>query len=233
MIGSFIKKLGSGSNDDGSVNIVCIGDSVTQGCFGACGINGHTYGVQDGYCRKLQSILESLFPGRVINVINSGIGGRTAAHAVTRFDRDVLAYHPDLVVICFGVNDFGDRQLYLDSLATMFDRLGALNIPCIYMTQHMMNTRGGVDGVTERYRDYSMQTAEVQNNGTMDAMFEGGKAVAKEKGVYICDVYSKWKKLSESGVDVTALLANRINHPVGELHDLFAWSIVETALFAE
>ena len=37
----------------------------------------------------------------------------------------------------------------------------------------------------------------------------------------VCDCYSAWKKLSETD-DTTQLLANRINHPIAEMHKLFA-----------
>ena len=46
-------------------------------------------------------------------------------------------------------------------------------------------------------------------------------------GITVCDVYSKWKKLAET-TDTTLLLANRINHPTREMHDLFADSLFET-----
>lgn len=40
------------------------------------------------------------------------------------------------------------------------------------------------------------------------------------------DCYKKWKKLSETQ-DITYLLANRINHPTKEMHELFAQSLFE------
>ncbi len=38
---------------------------------------------------------------------------------------------------------------------------------------------------------------------------------------------AKWKKLYENGVDVTALLSNKINHPTKDMNYLFAISLVE------
>ena len=46
-------------------------------------------------------------------------------------------------------------------------------------------------------------------------------------GVKVCDCYKLWKKLSETQ-DITYLLANRINHPTKEMHELFAQSLYET-----
>lgn len=45
--------------------------------------------------------------------------------------------------------------------------------------------------------------------------------------VKVCDCYKEWKKLSETQ-DITYLLANRINHPTKEMHELFAESLFKT-----
>lgn len=39
------------------------------------------------------------------NVINAGVGGNTTVHAKERFKQDVLDKDPDVVLICFGMND--------------------------------------------------------------------------------------------------------------------------------
>ena len=142
----------------------------------------------------------------------------------------MLAYHPDLVIIAFGVNDFGDRELYLRSIGEMFDALNARGISAIYMTEHMMNTYSAED-TAPSVKAYSERTAAAQTDGTMDALFEAGKALAREKNIAVCDVYSKWKHLYEYGADVTMLLANRINHPVRGMHDLFVSGLVSTMFF--
>ena len=48
-------------------------------------------------------------------------------------------------------------------------------------------------------------------------------------GVKVCDCYSYWKKLSETE-DTTRLLANGINHPVKEMHELFAQMLYDTVM---
>ena len=181
MLEKFRKRL-SGTFRDGSINIVCLGDSVTHGCFESGGGMHSAHDVFASYTVKLHKALHTLFPSVIFNVINSGIGGETAALALKRFDRDVLAYHPDLVVIAFGVNDFGDRELYLRSLGAMFDILNEHGIPAVYMTEHMMNTYSAED-TAPTVKEYSKVTAKAQTDGTMDAMFEGGKALAAEIGM--------------------------------------------------
>ena len=46
----------------------------------------------------------------------------------------------------------------------------------------------------------------------------------------VCDCYAIWKKLYESGVDITELLANKINHPTREMNWLFAVSLLDVMM---
>jgi hypothetical protein len=41
-----------------------------------------------------------------------------------------------------------------------------------------------------------------------------------------------WEKLEQAGVDVTELLANKLNHPIREFHYYMAMKLIETMLFA-
>ena len=50
-----------------------------------------------------QALTERL--GRPVRVINAGVRGNTTAMAAARFEREVLAVRPDLLVIQFGIND--------------------------------------------------------------------------------------------------------------------------------
>ena len=74
--------------------------------------------------------------------------------------------------------------------------------------------------------DYAKITADFQNNGRMDLFISSAIKLAKECGVIICDCYSKWKELNKTQ-DTTKLLANYINHPVKEMHQLFADSLFD------
>ena len=53
------------------------------------------------------------------------------------------------------------------------------------------------------------------------------REVAREHGAEICDIYAEWKKLSESGTDITELLSNYINHPTPEMHDFIAERVLK------
>ena len=217
-------------SEGGSVHIVFLGDSVTHGCFGGTGNPRLDHDRFASYTMKFHKMIGVLFPKTVFNIINSGIGGETATMGLARFDRDVLAYHPDLVVISFGLNDHTDHEGYVKSLGIMFDKLNELSIPCVYLTENMMNTVSD-EKTEERWKEYSYVTAEKQNGGEMDKLFASGIAVAKEKNITVCDVYGKWKNLARSGADITGLLANYINHPIPEMHDFTAFSLISTLFF--
>ncbi len=68
--------------------IVALGDSLTA--FKSS--NGYTY------VDYLQNEIG-------VDIINSGVGGDTTNHVMERFDEDVMAYSPDLVIFCIGMND--------------------------------------------------------------------------------------------------------------------------------
>jgi len=235
-----LKKLSDKQNDlyaDAAVTIVAFGDSVTQGCFECYtdrndGI--HTeFDTKEAYSRKFVQILQTLYPRAQINLINSGISGDSTKKALERIDYAVLRYQPDLVICCFGLNDVTKGYPELDGygarLDEIFKKIKATGAECIFMTPNMIssNTNRHVKD-SEAYINLSERLAKLQNEGVMDAYMAKAKEVATANGVVVCDCYAKWKKMAENGVDTTALLANYLNHPIRDLHWLFANSLVET-----
>jgi acyl-CoA thioesterase I len=80
-----------------NLRIVTVGSSSTQGAGASS--------PSKAYPAQLDAILKQRFPGAKIEVINKGIGGEAAAGTVTRLDRDVLSFRPDLVIWQLGTND--------------------------------------------------------------------------------------------------------------------------------
>jgi lysophospholipase L1-like esterase len=56
------------------------------------------------YPSRLAPELVALFPGTSFNVLNRGVNGETAGDMLARFDRDVFAANPDLVLWQVGSN---------------------------------------------------------------------------------------------------------------------------------
>ena len=210
----------NGLIEHGPINIVAFGDSVTHGAL----LNSNNY--ETVYWNLLRKKINEVRNYVPVNVINAGIGGINARDSIGRIDSQVLCHNPDLIIVCFGLNDVNDPlEVYLSSLKTIFEKCKASGSEVIFMTPNMLNTYVA-DDAPERYRDYAGVTAEYQNSGRMDNYMESAVNLANEMGVKVCDCYKKWKKLSETE-DITKLLINRINHPTPEMHELFANSLFE------
>lgn len=219
-----------------SVTIAFLGDSITQGCFECYYDENETlqtvFDGKSGYPTRVKEILNYLYPSVQINLINSGISGDWAANGNMRFSRDIAPYKPDLVVVSFGANDSCQGKNYVEEytkqLKEIFDKVKKIGAECVFVFQNMMNTKTSCHLKDVRERDLAKTFADIQNGGTFDCFYEEAKSAAKECGVAFCDVYSAWKRMYESGVDTTELLANKFNHPVREMHYYTALKVVET-----
>lgn len=100
------------------IKIVAIGSSSTAG-HGASSPS-HSYPA------RLAVELLELWPSAQLTVVNRGVGGDRTTQMMTRFERDVLAEKPDLVVWQVGTNESlaGDtihamRELILEGIDTL------------------------------------------------------------------------------------------------------------------
>ncbi|MBQ3014721.1 MAG: GDSL family lipase [Clostridia bacterium] len=218
--------------------IAFLGDSVTQGVFELPLKRGGgfetVYDTENVYHRYVGKLLALLYPNVPLNIINAGIGGNNTRHAVARLERDVLSYHPDLTVVCFGLNDchwgLEKMELYINNLDTIFQKLIETGSEVIFMTPNMMNTY--MDGrlLSDELQHVAKKCMHLQNSGVLKTYLENAKQIAQKHGVKVCDVYAKWERMQKCKVNTTNLLSNYINHPVRPLHMLFAISLIETMM---
>ena len=82
----------------GRPKIVAIGSSTTAG-----------EGNIKAYPERLLSFLQGEYPNTVITMVNQGIGGQEAPNELLRFDTDVIAEKPDLVIWQVGTNAVWQR----------------------------------------------------------------------------------------------------------------------------
>src|SRR5262245_57502380 len=97
---------------------VAIGSSSTRG-VGASD-PAHTYPA------LLTEELHRRWPQLAVSVINKGVSGETASQMLTRFEGDVLPYHPQLVIWQTGSNEAlrtGDISGYIDTVREGISRL--------------------------------------------------------------------------------------------------------------
>ena len=233
-----IRRKSELSNEVGAITIAFLGDSVTQGCFEIYVDEDNriqpVFDSESGYANDLRRMLSFLFPSVPVNIVNAGISGNDAVQAYERIQRDVIAHGPDLTIVCLGLNDsmhgIEGIQTYCNALRAIFDSLQEQGTEIIFMTPNTMCFRVSAFIHSEEEKNIAVETSQIQNTCILETYLNAAKSLCHEKGIPVCDCYEKWMKLSRCGVDTTMLLANKINHPVREMHWLFAYSLLETML---
>jgi len=217
--------------------IACLGDSVTHGCFELIDLpDGRfdtTYRPHEGYAARLQRRLNTLYPAAAPCVMDAGISGDNAAGGLKRLARDVLSLNPDLVIVNFGLNDACAEDVeaglaaYADNMAAIFDGVLESGAECMLLTPNFMCGYVPAFVVRGDLRAIAAHCARIQKDGVLTRYVDAARAAAQERGMPVADAYARWRALDRCGVDTTALLANGINHPTGEMHDLFVEAILE------
>ena len=233
-----LQKLAAKQKDvfsDNAATIVVFGDSNTQGCFECFmdeqGVIDTVFETENSYGAKLKSILQLLYPKAQINLINSGISGDNATNALKHVENSVLVYNPDLVIVSFGTNDAGaglnGLEQYKQSLEGIFTKLKEKGCDVIFLSSVLKNTYISHKLTDPTLREIAAQQVKLVEEDMDGIYFAEAKKLCEQYGFLFCDGHAKWKKMRENGVDTTALLANSLNHPIRELHWLFAVSLAE------
>jgi lysophospholipase L1-like esterase len=108
--------------------IVAIGSSSTRG-VGASN-PAHTYPA------LLTEDLRHHWPQLAVTIVNKGVSGEIASQMLARFEDDVLAYHPQLVIWQTGTNQAlrtGDIGRYVDTVREGISRLKATGADVVLM----------------------------------------------------------------------------------------------------
>jgi len=122
----------------GGETILFFGDSITQG---------------GAYVEDVDAFLITRFPEKRFRIVNAGISSETISGtsepdhhprrpwAHERFDRDVAAAKPDIVVACFGMNDGNYHpfdglkfQKYRAGVRRLIDRCKRIGARTVFMT---------------------------------------------------------------------------------------------------
>ncbi len=127
--------------------IVAFGDSLTR--FGSVSEGGSTSST--GAYTYPYYLGTSSYLGTAI--INAGVGGDTTGMARARFETDVLAHNPELVIICLGMNDqamnvtsgepLTDLSTYRANLTYFAETLKAKGSDVVFVTPNPVNTNDG------------------------------------------------------------------------------------------
>lgn len=231
-----IRKRSEAICDNRQSVIAFTGDSVTQGCFELYmkdgGVVETVFRPEDSYAEKIKRIFSMFFPASNITIVNAGISGNRAEIGHRRLQEDIISFRPDLTVVSFGLNDSNQKQdgieKYKASLRGIFTELKEAGSEIIFMTPNMCTDRADCTIKEKEIEAAALRVAATVKEGWLDKYMQEAKAVCEEENVPVCDCYAMWKTLHNSGVDVTAMLSNKINHPTEKMHWMFAYELVKT-----
>ena len=209
--------------------IACLGDSVTHGCFevfkNRFGWVDTVYRPEDGYPARLRRRLSMLFPAAAASVLNAGVSGDSSAGGLKRLRRDVLSH-----ALNDAMGGMGALNAYRSNMRALFQQILDSGAEAMLLTPNRMCAYVSHALVDPELRAIAAAAAEIQNGGVLDAFVEAAREEARALNVPIADAYCDWNRLESAGADTTVLLANAINHPIPEMHELFANKILDQML---
>lgn len=219
------------------LTVVCLGDSVTAGVFelkktGTFFFGGYIYDEESAYPKRLEVMLREIY-GYDAKVFNAGVSGDTVNMGQARLANDVFVHGPDIVTVCFGLNDvcMEDPELYASQLRSLFDEIINYDpeIKIVFITPNMLATYVN-EAAKDDYVNYSMALGNVAvtESGMLDVYMETARQVCADYNIPVSDVYAYWKQLDGEGVDITELLASYVTHPSREMHQVFADMLIGT-----
>jgi lysophospholipase L1-like esterase len=183
---------GSAAPPSKPIKIVAFGDSTTFG-----------YLVTDNYPRQLGRRLEK---HRIAaTVLNSGVNGDTTSSAAKRFERDVLAHDPEVVIIQFGLNDqtirwyedprttktYVSQEEYAKNLRRFVSELHSRHIKVILMTPNPMCW---TETLERHYPDGPFLDPPNGGNLLLERYVEAVREVTRAEDTPLVDVFDHFNK---------------------------------------
>ncbi len=181
-----------------TINVVCHGHSVPAGYFKTPEVRS-----LDSYPHLLREHLARHYPRAVINVIVTAIGGENSESGAKRFDSDVLALKPDLVLIDYALND---RPIGLERASAAWESMiertlarGA-RVICLTPTPDLRSK------LSDPVDPLSQHAAQI-------------RSLAAKHRVGLVDSLRAFEEFAEKGGDVSTLMSQP-NHPNRRGHEL-------------
>jgi lysophospholipase L1-like esterase len=153
--------------------MVFLGDSITE---------------QRIYTRYVMNFFTLRYPGTAFTFRNAGWGGDTAPGGLGRLQRDVLDLKPNVVSICFGMNDGGyttfDKpafEKYMTAMTSLVAELKKAGVKVVLLTPgcvHPEQAKGWVSA--ERMRPY---------NDTLALYAKGVEDLAARENLPVFDIH--------------------------------------------
>jgi lysophospholipase L1-like esterase len=137
------------------IKVVALGSSSTEGVGASSPATN--------YPSQFQAELQRLWPKNRITVVNKGVSGEQAQEMVGRFERDVIAEKPDLLIWQTGTNSAlhqGDIERFVADVDWGLDRAREAGIDVLLMTPQF----------SPRFEKVRNKTAYLHNLATIGAV---------------------------------------------------------------
>jgi lysophospholipase L1-like esterase len=173
-------------------------------------------------------------------IVNSGVGGNTTDMAAKRFERDVVAHEPDIVVIQFGINDSAvdvwrnppatqsrvPLDAYTRNIESFVKTLAGHGAKAILMTP---NPCRWTPELKRLYDKPPYRTDDVDGwNVTLADYAQAVREVAEASGTPLVDVYAAFQNYARrEGQDMNDLLLDGM-HPNDSGHAIIAEMLIKT-----
>lgn len=160
------------------VTIACIGGSITQGSISSGPLDSEIK-TRACYADIFFAWWKETFPNTEVTVINAGIGGTDSYLGVHRVQKDVLDYHPDLVLVEYSVND-GANNSYKNSYDNLVRRIlkseGEPAVILLFMAQTNLTTAQNVHQLI----GFNYGLPMVSHYNLIKSFFESGRYTEAE-----------------------------------------------------
>ena len=179
---------------------LAFGDSITAG-----------YGVARSFVPFLCARITQAYHALDLLPVNSGVSGDNSRDGLSRLDRDVLQYNPDLVTVNFGVNDafsgISTDQFTqnLESMALKIRETGCCRI--VFLSCEVIPEKWAEEQILPYW--------------------EGMKSAADASECIYADVHGRWEKEIDEGRPESDLIIPGDLHPNEEGHRLIADAVFE------
>ena len=146
--------------------MVAVGDSITKGDWDVDEVGG--------WVTRLATKLRVSYPPATFRLDNAGVDGDTTAGVLARLAPDVLAPHPQPVIVSIGTNDFDSgvpRTQFAEQLQTLVQRLRAAPQAPVVILASMLPIAGQTPGrlaVERAYNDVIRRVAAATHVGYLD-----------------------------------------------------------------
>jgi lysophospholipase L1-like esterase len=188
------------------LKVVAIGSSSTVGLW--------QMDSAKTYPGRMKAEIARLDPAARIEIVNSGRNGDTISGNIARFERDVFAHHPDLIIWQLGSNDltWGESGESLETkISDAVKTLRASGADVILMDQ--------------QYTPVIIATSY----GKMQSAIAN---VAKHDGVPLLPRFEMLHKTADAGVSLSSLSAFDGLHMSGEAYDCVGRALARAIIAA-